>query len=124
MSEMSPPKRPIKDILRAAIAINPDVEFGPAHIVIGDYELSDTSIRWCLSITEALLGLRGLNTLTPTACEAVENLVAEYTRRPMCFFEWFDLFDQDEGVLPVTRKCLLELLSVSELEREAFEEED
>lgn len=33
----------------------PCAEFGPAHIVLGDYNLKDAHIRWCLGLTRAAI---------------------------------------------------------------------
>lgn len=33
----------------------PDAEYGPAHIVLGDYNLGDGHLNWCIAIARAVL---------------------------------------------------------------------
>ena len=33
----------------------PDSEFGPAHIVLSDYNIDDENIKWCLEFIERML---------------------------------------------------------------------
>jgi len=102
----------------------PDAEFGPAHIVLADYNLEDHHLRWCLGLCRAALSHDERDLLTPYE---VGTFIDPHTRttyaKPagdrlfMDRMDWYRRCDRDE--LAATIGLLEQLLTLPEAQRVA-----
>jgi hypothetical protein len=96
----------IVDRIELFITDWPQAEFGPAHIVVADLNLTDADVQWCLLLTRAALDPQGLR--------------ASLSMEDVHFLEemrWYR--DCDSNELHATLTLLQELLAMPERERYA-----
>jgi len=66
----------VLDLIRAFLVLWPKAEWGPAHIVLSDWNLSDSQIGWAIA---RLMDAEDQPRLTPDVIDAIDMHVA--TRR-------------------------------------------
>lgn len=102
----------------------PDAEYGPGHIALSDYNLSDVHIRWCVSLCRAALSgkvsdleqpyvMRDQLQLANMSFQKVESGDVALMDK----VGWYRDHDRDE--LTATITFLEQLLLIPENERDA-----
>lgn len=81
----------------------PDAEWGPAHIVLSDYNLGDDSIKWCRSLIDELFRTGQVDYGKPHGIHKYDNA-------------------NDE--LIATDEFLVKLLEIPEAERDDWMDDD
>jgi hypothetical protein len=90
------------DKLENFIYLWPGSEFGPAHVILGDDNIDDYTINWCLSLINSVLANEAIN-LTQSDIDLLNEL------------DWYK--DSSKEELIATKKLLEELLEIPEDKR-------
>lgn len=78
----------------------PDAEFGPAHIVLGDCNVGDGHLKWCLGLAKASLSRNPNDCYMPEDVNFLDGI------------RWYE--DQDPESLKATVEFLEKLLLTPE----------
>ena len=101
----------LQEKIEAFLEIWPNAEFGPAHIVLSDYNLRNVDIIWSINLIHAALAksMDGLD-LDERDLELLQAL------------NWYSDCTKDE--LKATQSFLNELLQIPEDIREVYEDDE
>jgi hypothetical protein len=112
----------VVESIKAFCAQWPYAEFGPAHVVLSDYNLADTYIRWCIGLCRAALSHDERDLIEPHRIDIVIDpaFTTVHTTpggdKPfMDKMQWYADVDRDELVATIV--FLEELLTVPETRR-------
>jgi hypothetical protein len=98
----------ITEMIDGFTDIWPDAEFGPAHIVLSDFNLADGHILWCIALARAALSRNAEDLMRPEMdVPLMEDL------------DWYSGHSREE--LAATVRFLTELLAIPEVERDREE---
>lgn len=95
----------VKQLMRAFLAIWPEAENGPGHIVLGDDNMGNGHIQWCLNLADAVLG------------QSKDPTFKAHAK----FLRYFELGEQTHNSIWATRLFLELLLLIPEDTRYLWE---
>lgn len=96
-------KQATYDAMEAFCEVWPRAECGPAHIVLGDQNVADEHLTWCIALCTAALSQNPADLESPADIDLMEHV------------DWYQ--DHDSSELEATQVFLRALLAIPEAQR-------